>query len=93
MATNARTCSCTPLSACHTRTECAECFYLLRCSPAGGTLFEPQITQAAAARRHAKWKKAVQRSFALADLTQDLEEDNEQRQPCAAAEAAAGGGS
>ncbi|PRW58390.1 Glycerol kinase [Chlorella sorokiniana] len=51
----------------------------------GGTLFEPQITQAAAARRHGKWKKAVERSFALADLTRDLEEDNEQRQPAAAA--------
>lgn len=54
-------------------------------APAGGTLFEPQITHAAAAQRHGKWKKAVQRSFALADLTRDLEEDNEQRQPAAAA--------
>ncbi len=46
---------------------------------AGGTLFEPQITASAASRRHGKWKKAVERSFALADLAQDLEEDDEQR--------------
>lgn len=52
--------------------------------PADGTLFEPAITKAAAARRHAKWKLAVQRSFGLADLTRDLEEDSEQRQAGAA---------
>ena len=61
-------------------------------APPGGTLFEPQITQAAAVRRHAKWKKAVERSFALADLTRDLEEDSEPRQPGAAAERGGGGG-
>lgn len=60
-----------------------------RCSPAGGTLFEPRITKAAASRRHAKWQKAVQRSFALADLTRDLEEDSEER---GAAEGSGGGG-
>ena len=58
---------------------------------AGGTLFEPRITPAAAARRHAKWKKAVERSFALADLTEDLDEDSEQRPEVTAAAAAAGG--
>jgi hypothetical protein len=52
---------------------------------AGGTLFEPQITAAAASRRHAKWKLAVQRSFALAELTKDLDEDNEQREEAATA--------
>ncbi|EFN59182.1 hypothetical protein CHLNCDRAFT_18995 [Chlorella variabilis] len=58
-----------------------------------GTLFEPQITAAAASRRHAKWKKAVERSFALADLTQDLEEDSEQRSEAAqATEHGDGGG-
>lgn len=55
-------------------------------APAGGTLFEPQITRAAAERRHAKWKTAVQRSFALAELTRDLEGDSEPR------DAAEGGG-
>jgi glycerol kinase len=54
--------------------------YMLLLRAAGGTLFEPQITAAAAERRHAKWKLAVQRSFALAELTRDLEEDNEQRE-------------
>lgn len=47
----------------------------------GGTLFEPQITRAAAGRRHAKWKLAVQRSFGLAELTRDLEVDSEPREP------------
>ena len=41
---------------------------------AGGTLFEPRITAAAASRRHAKWQLAVQRSFALAELTKDLQD-------------------
>ena len=56
------------------------------CPGAGGLLFEPQITPAAASRRHAKWKKAVERSFALADLTWDLDEDNEPREEGQAAE-------
>lgn len=47
---------------------------------AGGTLFEPVITRTAASRRHAKWKLAVQRSFRLAELTDDLECDREQRE-------------
>jgi hypothetical protein len=52
-------------------------------------LFEPQITRGAAARRHSKWKLAVQRSFALAELTADLEGDSEARAEAAeAAEAA-----
>ena len=53
----------------------------MRAAPAAadGTLFEPRITPAAAARRHAKWKTAVQRSFALAELTRDLEEDSTPR--------------
>ena len=46
---------------------CSEC-------GAGGTLFEPRITAAAASRRHAKWQLAVQRSFALAELTKDLQD-------------------
>ncbi|KAI3433434.1 hypothetical protein D9Q98_003249 [Chlorella vulgaris] len=56
----------------------------------GGTLFEPQITAAAASRRHAKWKKAVQRSFALADLTHDLDDDSEQRDDAAPPKTLAG---
>ena len=58
---------------------------------AGGRLFEPQITPTAAGRRHAKWKKAVERSFALADLTRDLEEDSEPRQEEGQPTAEAGG--
>ncbi|PSC73566.1 Glycerol kinase [Micractinium conductrix] len=58
----------------------------------GGTLFEPQITRTAAERRHAKWKLVVQRSFALAELTADLECDSEQR-PEAGGKGSAGSGS
>ena len=35
------------------------------------TVFHPAIPKEAAARRHAKWLKAVQRSFDLADLGED----------------------
>ncbi|KAL4421980.1 hypothetical protein ABPG77_011003 [Micractinium sp. CCAP 211/92] len=59
----------------------------------GGTLFQPRITPAAASRRHAKWKLAVERSFALAELTADLQEESEPRGEAAgppAAQAAAG---
>ncbi|KAL4431102.1 hypothetical protein ABPG75_006358 [Micractinium tetrahymenae] len=55
----------------------------------GGTLFEPRITSAAASRRHAKWKLAVQRSFALAELTADLQEDSEPRAEAAEGRAVA----
>ena len=40
---------------------------------AEGTLFEPAVTRAAADARHAKWKKAVERSLALCDLTDSCE--------------------
>lgn len=37
---------------------------------AGDALFEPKVSAAVADRRHAKWKKAVERALALADLTE-----------------------
>ena len=45
---------------------------------AGDALFEPRVSAAAADRRHAKWKKAVERALALADLTEPDDEPGDE---------------
>jgi len=40
----------------------------------GGTLFEPQLAEGIADERHGRWKKAVERSMQLAEIT-DAEEE------------------
>ncbi|KAL4529027.1 hypothetical protein Ndes2437A_g03549 [Nannochloris sp. 'desiccata'] len=40
----------------------------------GGTLFEPQIAEEVADKRHGRWKKAVERSMQLAEITAAEEE-------------------
>ena len=45
-----------------------------------GTLFEPAIARTAADARHAKWKKAVERSLALCDLTDSCDGEDAQQQ-------------
>lgn len=41
----------------------------------GGTLFEPRIPPAVADARHARWKKAVQRSLGLDELAEGAGEE------------------